>query len=53
MSLAVTFFLVLVLSLVGTLIATALLGMVDDDDDAPEAMTGDDYPGTASEAAER
>lgn len=48
MNLAVTLFLVLVLSLVGTLIATAIFGIIDDDD-APEAMTGDDYPGTASE----
>jgi hypothetical protein len=52
MSLAITFFIVLALSLAGTLIATALLGMVDDDAEAPEAMTGDDYP-KASEAADR
>lgn len=51
MSLAITAFLVLAISLLGTLIATALLGMVDSDD-APEAMTGDDYP-KASEAADR
>lgn len=35
----------------GTLIALALLGMVDDDEDAPEAMTGDDYH--HSDAADR
>jgi hypothetical protein len=52
MSLAITFFIVLALSLAGTLIATALLGIVYDDDDAPEAMTGDDYP-NASETADR
>lgn len=52
MSLAITAFLVLAISLLGTLIATALLGIVYDDDDAPEAMTGDDYP-KASEAADR
>lgn len=51
MSLAITAFIVLAISLLGTLIATALLGMVDSDD-APEAMTGDDYP-KASEAADR
>lgn len=51
MNLAVTLFLVLTISLLGTLIATALLGMVDSDD-APEAMTGDDYP-KASEATDR
>jgi hypothetical protein len=50
-NLAVTLFLVLTISLLGTLIATALLGMVDSDD-APEAMTGDDYP-KASEATDR
>lgn len=51
MSLAIPIFLVLAISLAGTLIATALLGMVDDED-APEAMTGDDYP-NASEAADQ
>ena len=51
MSLATTFFIALAISLAGTLIATALLGMVDDED-APEAMTGDDYP-NASEAPDR
>lgn len=51
MSLAITAFLALAISLLGTLIATALLGMVDSDD-APEAMTGDDYP-KASEATDR
>jgi hypothetical protein len=51
MSLAITAFLVLALSLAGTMIATALLGMVDDED-APESMTGDDYP-KAGEAADR
>lgn len=51
MSLAITAFLVIAISLLGTLIATALLGMVDSDD-APEAMTGDDYT-KASEAADR
>lgn len=51
MSLSITAFLVLAISLLGPLIATALLGMVDSDD-APEAMTGDDYP-KASEAADR
>ena len=52
MSLAITLFIVLAISLLGTLIATAIFGIIDDDD-APEAMTGDDYPGTASEAADR
>lgn len=51
MSLAITLFIVLALSFFGTLIATALLGMVDDED-APEAMTGDDYP-KVGEAADR
>ena len=41
----------IIASLVGTLIAMALFSMVDDDD-APEAMTGDDYP-NASEATDR
>lgn len=52
MSLAITAFLVLaIISLLGTLIATELSSMVDSDD-APEAMTGDDYQ-KASEAADR
>ena len=51
MTIAITAFLVLAISLLGTLIATALSSMVDSDD-APEAMTGDDYP-KASEAADR
>lgn len=51
MSLAITLFIVLAISLLGTLIATAVFGLIDDD--APEAMTGDDYPGTASESADR
>lgn len=46
-----TLFIVLAISLVGTLIATAIFGIIDDDD-APEAMAGDDYP-NASEAADR
>ena len=50
MSLAITLFIVLALSFFGTLIATALLSMVDED--APDAITGDDYP-NAREAADR
>lgn len=41
MSLFITLFPILAISLLGTLIALALLSMVDED--APEAMTGDDY----------
>lgn len=52
MNLTVTLALALVLSLVGTLIATAIFGIIDGDD-VPEAMTGDDYPGTAIDDAER
>lgn len=48
MSLAIIAFLVLAISLVGTLIATALLGMVDDKD----PPYGNDYP-KAGEAADR
>ena len=42
---------ILAICLIGTRIATAILSLVDDDD-APEAMTGDDYP-NASEATAR
>lgn len=49
MSIVILPFLVLAISLVGTSIALALLSMVDDED-APEAMTGDDY--RHSDAAE-
>lgn len=49
MSIVIIPFLVLAISLVGTLIALALLSMVDDED-AHEAMTGDDY--RHSDAAE-
>ena len=52
MSLAITLLIIIALCIIGTRIATAIFGILDDDD-APEAMTGDDYPGTASEAAER
>ena len=42
---------IIAICLIGTRIATAILSLVDDDE-APEAMTGDDYP-KASEAADR
>lgn len=42
---------IIAICLIGTRIATAILSLVHDDD-APEAMTGDDYP-NASEATDR
>lgn len=51
MSLAITLLIIIALCIIGTRIATAIFGIIDDDD-APEAMTGDDYP-KASEAADR
>lgn len=42
---------IIAICLIVTRIATAILSLVDDDD-APEAMTGDDYP-NASEATDR
>lgn len=52
MNLAVTPLIIIALCIIGTRIATAIFGIIDNDD-APEAITGDDYPGTASEAADR
>ena len=43
--------LAIAICLIGTWIATAIFSLVDDED-APEAMTGDDYP-NASEATDR
>ena len=51
MSPAITLLIIIALCIIGTRIATAIFGIIDDDD-APEAMTGDDYP-NASEAADR
>lgn len=42
---------IIAICLIGTRIATAILSLVDDEA-APEAMTGDDYP-NASEATDR
>lgn len=51
MSITILAIIILAAHLAGTLVAMALFSLVDDED-APEAMTGDDYP-NASEAADR
>ena len=51
MSLAILAIIAIAICLIGTRIATAIFSLVDDED-APEAMTGDDYP-NASEAADQ
>ncbi len=51
MSLAILAIIAIAICLIGTWIATAIFSLVDDED-ATEAMTGDDYP-NARETADR
>lgn len=47
MSIVIILLISTAISLLGTLIASLILGLVDDDA-TPEAVTGTDYPDTAS-----